>query len=86
VTRRDLYGLQRRARETIGDTVSQSFDGVEYSVRYYIVDRKLRPSPAVAPTPTPMFLINGKRVSRKVWWENAYDGGWPTVASNEVAA
>lgn len=77
MTIQQLYGLQVRARKTIGDTVSQSFDGVEYSVRYHLVKA----------TPTAMFRIDGKRVSHAVWYEHSYDCGWPGVpASTEVAA
>ena len=68
-TRQQLLTIDSAARYWPDDDVkpasTETIDGVEYSVQYHLTNRKCYDG---MPTPTACYKINGKRVSRAVYY------------------
>jgi hypothetical protein len=71
-TRKDLSAIDCSAMFWPGQTpkpaAAAEFDGRVFSVQYHVVNRKCYDS---MQTPTAMYKIDGKRVSRKVFYSAA---------------
>lgn len=72
VTKRQLFNIDNAAHFDPGQDprpeVSEEINGVTFSVRYNVANRKCYDS---LPTPTACYKIDGKRVSRKVFYSHA---------------
>jgi hypothetical protein len=71
-TRKDLYAIDRSAMFSPGEAAkpaaASEIGGRVFSVQYHVVNRKCYDA---MPTPTACYKVDGKRVSRKVFYSSA---------------